>query len=271
MKSIPFSEYLQIDALNWSKLKEMRRSALHFHHAEQATVEDNSRLAMGRAVHTAVLEPFRFVDTYAVFSGARRQGKAWEAFEAENAGKTILKVDEVQTAMNAAAAVRRHPLAGRLLHAGKAEQSITWTDPKTGIACKARPDWIDVDSRSLLDLKTTGDIAMRRFGTIAARFGYHCQIAWYVRGLRENGIEIEQARIVAVEYDAPFDVGVFAVDDDLLFAADEEVSQLLGRVKWCRDNKAWDGNYTSEVPLELPAWWYGEDEAELGIEIKGAA
>lgn len=275
MKTMPFPEYAAIDAINWSTLKEMARSPAHYKHRVDNARADTHRLAEGRAVHTLLLEPDRFARDYAVFEGERRAGKVWEAFADANAGRTILKVAEYERCLAIRDSVKRNPLAAKYLAVGKAEVVLTWTDEATGLSCKARVDWLcTVDGVTfLIDVKTSADIEMRRFGNIAVRFGYHAQLAFYLRGLRANGALAvsSEARILAVEAEAPHDAGVFVVDDDTLYAGDAEVSALLARVKVCRETDAWPGQYEGETPLEMPRWWYAEEEAELGVEIGRAA
>lgn len=275
VSTMTFRDYATIDAVNWSTLKEMGRSPLHYAHRREQARADNASLLRGRLVHTAVLEPDRLPLEWAVFDGERRAGKAWEDFKSANTNRGIVKLDEYAEAIAIRDAVRAHPIAAQLLASGRPELTVTWTDEATGLPCKGRADWVcDVPGLvSLVDLKTTRDLDMRRFGSVAARFGYHAQLAWYLRGLRANGVEVDVARIVAVEAEPPHDVGVFVLDDGMLYAGDEECTEMLARVKACRDSGEWRGRYEREVPLELPAWWYAQEEedAGLGVSIRGAA
>lgn len=263
---IPYAQYAAILAVNWSALKEMRRSPLHYAHILKQPREDSTTLAKGRAIHTAVLEPDRFPIEYAVFEGKARRGKAWAAFRDVNDTKTILTLEEYTRALAIRDAVRAHPPAARYLRSARRELSLAWVDAVTGLPCKARLDVLsEVDGRIfVVDLKSTHDLDMRRFGSIAARLGYHSQLAWYARGMKACGIPCDGARIIAVEQDAPHDVGVFVVDDDLLYAGDEEVRELLMRARVCLEKSAWPGRYEREEPLEMPRWFYADDEAEIG-------
>ncbi len=266
--------YEQIDAVNWTTLREMRRSPLHYRYRCDHPAKETEPMRLGRAVHVAVLEPERFAADYVVFEGPRRQGKVWEAFEAEAfaAGKEILKANEHAECCAIAAAVRAHPLAAQYLAQGRAEQTITWTDPETKLPCKGRLDWLcDVPGlAALVDLKSTAELDAYRLGASVARLGHHCQIAFYMRGLRALGL-IREAKLLVVESEAPYDVALFAVADALT-AGDEEVGQLLRRVAECRERNEWPGRYDAvEQELKLPPWLYREaEEAEgLGITFGG--
>jgi hypothetical protein len=142
LQRMTFEEYQAIDAINWSLLKEMEKSPLAFRHRKANPREDKVGFIRGRAAHTAVFEPERFLADYVLFKGDRRAGKAYDALVALHPEETILKTDEYETALAIRDAVRSHPVASRYLAAGKSEVVLTWTDAATGLACKARIDHV---------------------------------------------------------------------------------------------------------------------------------
>jgi predicted RecB family nuclease len=143
------------------------------------------------------------------------------------------------------------------------EQPISWTDPETNLACKARPDWIIPDRRILIDLKTCLSADARRFGASAARYGYHLQMAMYANALTHGlGWAPNKCKIIAVEKDGPHEISVFDVPQDALDMAAEEVATLLRMVQTCRQTNNWPSRYVSEQALQLPAYIYGETEFE---------
>lgn len=270
MNSNVQNNYFDIDAVNWSSLKEMRRSPLHYQHRLHAPRKDTSSLVLGRAIHLAVLEPARFETEVAVFDGLVRRGKAWDEFQELNADRTILKPSEVEQCLSVRDAVRNSPVASPYLTGGVAEQTVTWTDPATGIACKARPDYLCADGKTFVDLKSARDIDERSFGSAAARYGYANQLAWYREGQYRSGLGERTPVLIAVEHEPPYDVGVFTVDEDLLYTALAECQELLRRVALCRSTGKWPGRYGAAVPLALPRWAYVEDDedaADLGLKF----
>lgn len=268
---LSFADYAHLPAINWSTLKEIARSPLHYAHRIVTPREDRAALALGRAAHTCVLEHARWTTDYAIYPGKTRRGKEWEAFKEAHAGVTILSKDQALAAMEIRQAVYMNKTARKYLENGWPEVTVTWGDPATGFPCKARFDWIaHIDGkRIMVDLKTAVDIEMRRFGGAAARYGYHAQLAWYSRGARAVGLPIDGHAIIAVEKDAPHDVGVFTVDEDTLYAGEEECAGLVARVHECFTKNEWRGRYDGEEPLQMPAWWYADDADanELGIII----
>jgi exodeoxyribonuclease VIII len=265
-----FETYRAIRGVNWSTLRDMRASPLHYKQAVDMPREDSDTLALGRAVHTAVLEPDRFPIDYTVWQGARRAGKEWEAFCAANQAQTILKVDQYATCLAIRDAVRRDPIAAAYLASGEAERNITWTDAETGLACKGRLDWHSPARKALVDLKTTRSVDARMFGATAFRFGYHCQLAYYLDGWRASvpGDPME-AVIIAVESEPPHDVGVFLLDDEVLYAGREEYHELLARVKGCMLTGRWPGRYDEPQLLQLPSWAFPNDDDEAAHALLG--
>ena len=258
-----FTDYASTEGVNWSTLKYLRESPLHYQHALVAPHKDTTNMALGRAIHALVFEPQIFEREFAIYEDGDRRGKAWEAFKDAHAGQTILKVNEIEAVAAAANAVRAHPLVAPYLVGGQFEQPVTWTDPVTGLACKAKPDHLHPATRTLIDLKSSTTIDAFRFGRIAARFGYHCQLAHYRAGVTLGlGWEPAEVLIVAVESEAPHDVGVFVLDDDTLFAGAEEVATLLARLKQCRESGQWPGRYPERAALLLPAYVFGDEDDE---------
>lgn len=266
MRYLSFPEYAAIDAVNWSLLKELKRSPKHYQYRKANHREDSVMFAKGRAFHTAVLEPHRFDLEYAVFSGARRAGKEWDAFEAANAGKTILRADEAENCKRMAEAVRAHVVAGGYLAAGMAEQTIEWVDKRTGIKCKARPDWI---CDAAVDLKSSKEAQQVAFGRTAANLSYHCQLAFYRRGiLATTGRELPMVFIVC-EHEAPHDVAVYRVGAAIADQADAMIDSLLAHLRLCLDADRWPGAHEDEQDLLLPAWAIESDDedGELTSEV----
>lgn len=259
--------YFQQPGVNWSLLKTLDDSPLAYRHAKENPRPDTADLALGRLVHTLVFEPQKFGDEYAVFTGPVRKGAAWDAFKAENEGKTIFKTDELAEARTMADTVRRHPLVAPYLVGGQFETVLRWTDPATGIACKAKCDWLIPGRRILADLKTTRSIERRRFAADVARYHYYGQLAHYAAGVKHAlGWEPQRRILIAVEKAAPFDVAVYELDEAACTIGDEKAAELLAKLKACIDTDTWPGRYTEEQVMELPGWVFGADDIEMTFD-----
>lgn len=271
--SAPREAYFDAPGVNWSTLKHLRDSPMAYRYALANPPADRPAFMIGRAVHSLSFEHGSFAANYAIWTEGRRAGKAWTEFEAAHEGLTILKAEEADECAAMAAAVRTHPLVQPYLDGGHFEQAIFWTDPETGIACKGKPDWIVPAQRIVLDLKTARSIEGRRFGTEAARMGYHMQLAHYRNGIeRALGWTPKRMLLVAVEKAAPYDVGVFELGADEAYLAHEDVRELLHQLKECTDAGRWPGRYTQEQALQLPAWVTGSDDEDpegFGLTVAG--
>ena len=258
-----FAEYRQLDAVNWSTLREMAVSPKHYHHRLTTPRPDTGPMAFGRAVHTSVLEPDRLPLEYAIWSGGRRGTNAHKEWQAQQGGRQELSEGEYETCLDVRDAVHAHPVAANLLRGCQFETTVEWT--MTGIDCKCRPD--AVKKRTLIDLKTARTIDARKFGRNAYDLGYFGQMAFYAEGLAvSTGVGDWEAFLIAVEADQPHDVGVFHIDPDSLYAAGVKAHELLDRVAECRESGQWPGRYPQQQDLTLPAWEFVEDnDAELVI------
>ena len=264
-----FEEYSKVQGVNWSTLKAMKKSPLHYKHAVEHPREDTTRLALGRATHTAILEPDRFLLEYACFKGPIRRGKKWDAFKEAHATETILKQDEYALCLAMRDAVRGHLPAMKYLCAGKSEAPIVWTDESTGLPCKGRVDWL---CDAIVDIKTTNDVDPQRFASLSARMLYYCQAAFYQEGVKRATGQTLPVVLLAVEKDPPHDVAVYVVDEDAIFAGWEVCAELLARVKQCRESGRWPGRYEEEQVLRLPAWiWSEDDDNATGLDLDWSA
>lgn len=256
-------QYDALDAVNWSTLKHLAKSPIHYWFAKKYGTVDTSSKARGRVVHVATLEPEEFSRTVVVFDGKQRRGKEWDAFKAANADKEILKRSEFAQCMAIQNAVRRDPIAAPYLMRGLAEQTIEWTDPVTGIKCKGRTDWL---SRALVDLKTTKNASPEGFAREAWNYGYGTQLAFYSDGLVACGEPARPVVIIAVEAAPPHPVVVYRLTDDMLERGREEYRALLSRLKGLRElgPDAFSTGYaTCELDLELPRWVRDDEDDDL--------
>jgi hypothetical protein len=259
--------YDAIDAINFSRLKTLRKSAKHFRHEcdRRAAAADEADVALhfrvGRLCHAMLLEPQTVPERFIRFDGDRRQKKIWTAFQKEHAGKVILTPPEWKRATGIALAVSTHPIAADLIGVGLKESVITWTDSETGVACKGRPD---IAGRYLVDLKHTSFIDPRLFARQVVNLGYHLQLAMYLDGLLANGIRVEhEPMLVAVEAVEPHDVVVYRFEAPEIDIARNEYRALLRTYQRCREADRWPGISDSVITFALPAWAYPDESTEL--------
>jgi hypothetical protein len=259
-------DYDAVDRKHWSvHIKEMLRSPAHCRHALDNEREDTAAFRRGRITHTACLELDKLRQEVAVWDGARRAGKAWEAFEEAHAHLEILTKKEMDQCLSLASAVRNHPIAAKYLTGGKSEVSILWD--AHGHQLKGRVDYL-IKARSIADLKTTKDASPDGFARESFRLGCHIQAAFYADGYAAaTGTRLPYF-IVAVEVAPPHPVAVYQVPEALLEIGRSEYLRALQRLAECEASGDWPGYPEVEHSLTAPRWAMPNDEDD-GIEDMG--
>ncbi len=206
----------------------------------------------GTVAHTLLLgsgpEPYVVdADSYRTKAAQRERDDAYAR------GEVPLLPAEFDAAQEMAAAVRSHPIAGDLFASGTPEQSLFWSDPVTGVPCRARLDWL---SDGIVDYKTTTSVWPTHLSKVIAEFGYHCQAGWYLDG----GIELDLVapmtpfRFVFQAKVPPYLVAVVELDDEALRIGQErnELSREIFRD--CTTAGMWPG-YSGDIEvISLPAY-----------------
>jgi hypothetical protein len=272
IEKLPFKKYIELPGEHSTGLRRMLISPLEYDHYKRAEHEDTDALVIGRAAHTATLEPHQFLREFALWEGGVRRGKDWDRFEADNAAKTILREQEYTTALAIAEAIRAHPVAGPLFAGpGRNELSLQWRH-ESGALCKARIDRLT--PTALIDIKTAADITPDAFERQSYKLGYHVQAAFYRDAVKTAfGATLPVLLVVAAKK-APFDVVVREVDLAAIDAGREAYERALAQVAECTKLGKWPGLAPVEaLPLRLPTWAmpnFDEEAAEsinFGSEV----
>jgi hypothetical protein len=227
------------------------------HQADAGTVETRREFDLGHAVHTLVLgagpEPVR-VSAEKWLSNAVKEQVA--ILRAE--GKVPLRPSDYDAAAAMAAAVRKHPIAAKLLTAGEPEKTLIWRDPATGVLCRSKVDWLRPDG--IVDLKTTESAAPDALSKAALNYGYAIQAPFYLRGFRllelDRTVQREPFFVhIAVEKTAPYLVHVNQLTERAMAWGDRQVSQALEIYRDCTAAGEWPGYPTDEITdIDLPGW-----------------
>jgi exodeoxyribonuclease VIII len=257
--NLTFAEYQDIDAVNFSSLKHIARSPAYYKFKKDNPTQPTASMEIGKAVHSAVLEPHKFTGEYTSYDG-RRAGGDWQEFQANNPDKTILKTADYDRVMQMLNAVKRHDLARGIFEKGTAELSVVWTDPNTGILCKCRIDWVN---DFITDLKTTQDPTLYPFCRDAAKFHYFTQVAFYRFGYYVVTGDRLPVQVVAVSNGSPHEVVVYDAHGDILNHGTVEFTAMLERLKECQQSDTWEEYCQGDkVPMLVPGWCvpFGQDD-----------
>jgi len=261
---IPIEEYhADKTRVGHSALVKMARSPAHFL-AGYSLQEETSALRFGRAVHTAVLEPQRFKESYVVqpkFDRRTKDGKAaCEQWEQDNFGKEFITEDEMNSIEGVVASIAAHTGASSMLSCGSPEKTVYWTHEETGIDCKIRPDFLVVDGSgrvtAILDLKTTLNAGKTKFAKSMVDYGYDLQAAFYVDGLKKAiGAEVP-FYFLAAESKSPHGVALYKTGERTLEVGRKKYNDALALLKWCRENQMWPSYqvFGEAEEIEIPFW-----------------
>jgi PDDEXK-like domain of unknown function (DUF3799) len=271
-KKLTYAEYVALGGLRVGSLLGMKRSPKHYRHA-LANSKQSDALRLGKALHTAVLEPQHWDRDIAIWTGERRTkaGKAaYASFQLASLTKTELTENERDTTKAMAEAVKADPIASHYLDLpGMTEVSITAEDRQTGRLLQCRPDHL-APGKAIIDLKKSRDPAPWVFGRDAPKFGYHSRAAFYQDVVYEATGERLPYVFVTVEGVPPYDVVVFNTvqSPEVMHAGRDEYRELLNKLIDCERTGEWPGiGGGNELDLTLPAYALGDDE----IIIEGEA
>ena len=190
--AIPFSVYQSWPAVHQSRLWTLAtRTPAHYREEVEHPEEvDTDAMALGRAVHFAVLEPELFPTLYvqepAPPDGCEKWDRrtklhreAWAAWQDTIGTREPLDASNWDFCQRARDAARSHPVAAALLKRASPEVAMVWVDRATGLTIKARPDGLIAPAGIILDLKTCLNAEAPTFGRAAGLYGYHFQLALY--------------------------------------------------------------------------------------------
>jgi hypothetical protein len=252
-----------------SSLKKLLRSPAHYQAYLNEVDTDSADRKFGRAVHALLLEPATFQARFAVWCEGRRAGWKYEEFCEEHPGKTILKEEEHQRAMEAALSLRNSPdfpfgvwldgLPPTATHeavpAARCEFTIVWIDEETGVQCKARIDAHSPMPQPLAtDVKTTDDARKSSFRRQFMKLDYDLQCAHYRAALKAfYGFDFPFLFPV-VEAKAPHATGIFGMTDAMLENGEAKRRYALARLARCSEDGIWPayqdgGIQTLDVPF----------------------
>lgn len=257
-------EYHAHPALSRSRLWLLHESPQKFKWAEEHPEPPSPAFRLGAAFHKLALEPETFDDEYVVAPTIDRRtkdGKAlWEKFTQDSAqmGKELLNVDEMEVIAAMRESLMANPTARVLIEKGEKEQSIFWTNLRTNLELKCRPDiYIAGEVNVIADLKSTGSADTESFSRECIRFGYDVQAAMYTEGLKTKLPGNYTFIFIAVEKTPPYAVNVMEMDPAMIQYGQYRFEELLVKYQECRASGNWYGfnGANGEInKILLPKW-----------------
>jgi hypothetical protein len=245
-------------AISKSGLDRINISPAHYKAWKEAPPEPTDAMLFGTACHRLILEPERFDSTVALVPNVDRRtkdGKAlWDAFQAANTSKILLKADQFETLRGMMEAWQLHPSFQEAHEGAKFEPSAFWTEPFSKLLCKARPDILNSDG-TIWDLKTTDCARRRDFERAIANFRYHVQAAWYLDGIqRAADVRCYRFKFIVIEKKPPFGIAIYEATEGMIADGRRAYQEDFGAYAHCMRTNSWPSYPTEAQPINLPAW-----------------
>lgn len=179
-------EYFQLPSLDQSQLKQFLRNPADWAYDRINGTDNEPTPAMefGTAFHAYLLGTSEVVSLPEGETLRSKKNKDWKQ-EQEAEGRIVVSYDSMQLLRR----MRRNieltsmqddmPDYMAIIESGTCEQAIEWTDAKTGLRLKAKPDLIPSGVDYLVDLKTAMTADEEGFARTSLDHGYHIQAEFY--------------------------------------------------------------------------------------------
>lgn len=229
--------------------------------------EESERKAfsLGTCAHLMFLEPHLMDSKVAIIEADDYRTKVAKELRdlAVSSGLTPILSHQFEGVKAMRTELMKHQVAGLAFKGGKPEQTYIWQDEKTGVWCKARPDWVPNSGSYLIDYKTSTTANPEVFMRNAPKLGYYQKAAWQLEGVEKvTGKRPGQFWFVLQSINAPHLSSVFRLqsDDPMLSLYDAKNAQAREKFAKSVKNGYWPGYVPNGSTLEtafdikLPAW-----------------
>lgn len=245
--------------------------------------QDKSKMAaidFGTDFHSYFLEPEEFKKQYQVLPEFNRRKKEEKEEEQElinqwqEDGIIAVKAEDMVKLEAMRQSAMAHPTVKSIMDLnGVAERSYFWTDQKTGVLCKCRPDFIAEFSDKVkpafvpnhcnllvADVKTIADIS--RVETQIENLKYYVQDPFYTRGIEQ--VEGGKVCFVFIFVSTSLSLGRYPVQvvmlaDTAKYDGKEEVNEALAKYakfSTSQDDSIWQ----TVITLDRPSWAMKDEE-----------
>lgn len=260
-----FADYVKLDRENFSRLKHILTSPLHYKTACKTEVEETIDMRLGTAVHEWVLEgrvsPFvvrpecNEADASDLWHGNKKWCKAWLAAQT----LPVYAPDDNERRMRMQNALAGSELFQELMAACPEREKTVQAD-YMHLPMKARLDaagYWEVEGkrrRLIMDLKKTPDASPRAWGKKACNFHYDMQIFLYANllALAEDLSEPPMVVHAVVEDSDAAPVCLYRVSDEMWASGQAKLARAVTTLLTCREADYWPGY--GEEGLITPIW-----------------
>lgn len=198
---------------------------------------DSPAFAEGTLVHSLILEPHLVEGEYAIFPGLRKSGKLWELFQAEHAGRKIVSAAQMLRCEALARSYQNTRLAVELVSGGHSEHSMV--SEILGVPVKARADYININKRYIVDVKTTSSpTGTDFFKETIKQYSYDLSAALYCQIAHDTYKSLFDFYWLVLSK-ADQMCRVYKASSATLSGGAAQVTQALVTYKKCRETGIW--------------------------------
>ena len=252
---MPISEYLEADRISRGLLFDFSKEPSIAHVMLKEKKGDH--YSMGRAIHTAVLEPHLFEKSF-IRGPIDRRGKKWsDAKGALTNGQELLTDGDYVKALQIRDSIWENNQRAKEIIENSKKEVTCFAEDDEGRKHKARADLLNFGS--ITDLKSTTSVDPDFFSKEIFKHGYHVQAAYYLDVFDANySLLGDPFNFIAIEKEPPYISNVFTLDKAAILLGRETYEKGLDLYdRFVQNNKiiTWPEPQT----IDIPAWAYPRD------------
>lgn len=239
--NMPFNEYLSIDRLSASSLKNFQKSPAYYMQQKSVKKEPSDAMKLGTMIHTWMLENKTFHNMYYAIPKLDKRTKdgkaAYQSYLNSANGRELIDEKLVDR-------FTKLPIKDK----SKNEVTVLWEH--NGIKCKSRFDMLYEDG--IEDLKTINNIF--NIDRDFYKFGYHIQAGFYAQAFKEAfGKWPKFFNFTFISTDPEyFDLVTCPISFEYLELGRMRVLELIKKYQECKESGKYPG--ISSFEIETPSW-----------------
>ena len=264
---MPNEAYHRSEGVSKSGLDLISRSPAHYYYAQKR--EPTRAMAIGTAIHTALLEPERFEREYLLLKDVadRRASEYKQAIKVHAPENVLVSTEAANVAGMQESVFSQTEAAAALRAEGWRELSAFVECPETGVILRARYDLLTSDGIAY-DLKKTRDARRSEFEKSVYNYRYHVQDAHYSRVFELITGELLQFKFLVVEETAPNTAAVYELDQLAKEVGKFYAMRDLRTYAQCKKTGEWPHPDSGDGIISISNWAVLQYEDDLQEAIQ---
>jgi len=252
-------EYRNNEALCYSDLSNLFTSYEYYEYQRSEERKSTPAMNFGNMYDTFILENDKFHEKYYLFDPEKRpeQSKGMTSKINKTWLKTLeskyklVDADEYEDLQLMRAKLLQNPIANSLLEPGGDVQSTLFYE-LFGLPFKSKPDYLSIEKRQIIDLKTTRSIARRDLERSIVNYHYNIQSLLY-RWAAEKiyGTKFDFAFIFQ-EKEPPYEPVIVRLDADWDTYTAAQIERLVKYYLDCKNGTGCKTRYNDILTINKP-------------------